>query len=157
MAMAIRLLMGSKLPTTPALLYLVYEGDVEKDPILKEIDKKAQGYVFAKLNKREFKGKKGQKVSFENCAGYEAIYIAGLGAKEKFKPLTFKNEIANAVRGAGMRKIEALGVAFQKIGLDDFILGKIIAEGLTLGNYYFDKYKSAKDKPNIVRLKRLKL
>lgn len=153
MAMAIRLLMGSKLPTTPALLYLVYEGDVEKDPILKEIDKKAQGYVFAKLNKREFKGKKGQKVSFENCAGYEAIYIAGLGAKEKFKPLTFKNEIANAVRGAGMRKIEALGVAFQKIGLDDFILGKIIAEGLTLGNYYFDKYKSAKDKAKYSQVK----
>lgn len=123
-----------------------------------EIDHLLQGQISRILKREKFKGKAGESrlldvpQGLHDKIGAHALLLAGLGTKEKFEPNVLRKAAACAVRTG--KKLHA-----SHISLEDFVFagkedatitpeirGQALAEGVVLGNYSFDLYKSKKKK-----------
>lgn len=112
-----------------------------------EIDRHLGGLLHRILKKEEFKGDVGESRLLEthDKIGAHNLLLVGLGKEEKFEPETLRKIAASVVRAG--KKLHA-----AKISLEDFYLngkkisaqirGQALAEGVVLGNYSFDLYKT---------------
>ena len=104
----------------------------------------------------DFTGKKGQSFLFypsataKHSAAYRVLAV-GLG---KAADESDKNALREQIRlaagtavqqAAGLKVKSLMAVLPEKTGLDDSEVAECLTEGLILGNYRFDKYKSKKE------------
>ncbi|HID79813.1 MAG TPA: leucyl aminopeptidase [Aquificales bacterium] len=121
-----------------AVVFFTFEEGLEELPheVLEKVKPFAQD--------ENFKGKKGEilKVPVSGYA-FKRIYIAGLGKREKVN--------RNVAREVSAKVAQRLLKDKNKIVLIDVkkaICSQACSEGLVLGSYNFDKYKTKKDEEN---------
>ncbi|MDX9785283.1 MAG: leucyl aminopeptidase [Desulfobacterales bacterium] len=105
----------------------------------------------------EFKGKKGDCVTFYEPEGLHAARVAcsGLGEPDKLDRECLRTMAAGAVKSAMGKKLTTLHIVLPKIKTSplkpDEIL-EAIAEGACLANHVFDKYKKEKNQTPLMQI-----
>lgn len=77
-------------------------------------------------------------------SGEESIIYGGIGEKDSISATVLRNVSAKAIQRAIDLKRDKLSIILPSITGDSFNCGKAITEGIMLGSYKFDKYKSDK-------------
>ena len=106
------------------------------------------GIVDFLINKEQFKAKFGQFYKLTpfkpGCA--DKILFAGLGKQEEFTLNKLREVAAKAIRqAASMKNIQNVAFSMMNIKKTDFEkadLVQVLTEGILIGDYNFDKYKS---------------
>lgn len=123
----------------------VPEGARRKGP-LKDL-LAAVGPSASKAMKRaEFTGKQGQLCEIPTAGKVKAlsVYLVGLGDVDKLTYASVRRLAAKAARSASASHRTSLGFAASGLVADE---ERAIAEGVTLGAYRFDRYKTGDNKP----------
>ncbi len=91
------------------------------------------------------------EISFTPLKNSPNVIIAGLGERKKISNESLRNAAASAVIFASSKKIASLLVAVPAVEAmtpeDSF---RYTAEGMLLANYTFNRYKSGKEKPEVL-------
>ena len=123
-----------------AFVFLLYEGDTS--PLAKLGSSTARRLREA-LKSLSFKGKEGEIVRLPALSRKaEVVYAVGLGKKEKANLDSFRRASAGAVKSLKKDKIPQAVLVSPKRNRS---FSQAITEGLILGNYSFDKYKTSKE------------
>jgi leucyl aminopeptidase len=113
------------------------------------LDKKLKNSLSETAKLTNFLGKKGEFMNFfpQDKLLSKWIVVAGLGKKSEFTPGTLRMVLGGLV-GAQKGKIDslALSIPSDELNLDPKNCSQVIAEGILLGSYEFNKYKSKKEK-----------
>ena len=120
---------------------LVYEDDFRT---ISKLGRAISGRVKKVLAIEDFKGKEGQveKVPLPGQR-IELVYVVGLGKKESVDKDSIRRATATAVKKLKKDKVGESIVVLP--GRMNSGLSQAVAEGLVLGSYSFDKYKSKKE------------
>jgi len=100
-----------------------------------------------------FSGKAGEVATLPGTESFKSLIYVGLGKKGELKPDTVRVAAAKGVRSAV--KLKAKKVVFETFGADKLEerAVKALAEGIVLGSYRFNKYKSSEsDKFEVERV-----
>ncbi len=94
-----------------------------------------------------FKGKEGSAVVFNPKGGAPAkqVIAAGLGLKKNVTAETLRRAAAVAAKRASANSQKAISIVLPLALNDESLEAQVIAEGIVLAGYTFDKYKSKKD------------
>ncbi len=113
---------------TQSLPKALSEGVIEKIKKLKDIE--------------NFKGKDSQIVKLQILEeSVDVVYLVGLGKEDKINQDTYRRASANLVRRLKKDKVGKVDIIVN--GNIDTDISQGITEGLILGNYSFDKYKTS--------------
>lgn len=113
-----------------------------KENILKKADRKLEGHLVEKIDRAGFSGEFGTTLSIDTVKNYKfrEIVVIGLGKKEDFGPLrAFR--LGNIV--AKNIKLSSPTVSIDYGNIPPAYLGLII-EGIIVGCYSYEKFKSSK-------------
>ena len=98
------------------------------------------------LEKENFKGKEGEVLKIPTVGlSVDFVYLVGLGKKEKVDEDTYRRASANLVKRLKRDKVKEVCIVIPKRGEVGYELSKAITEGVILGSYTFDKYKTKKE------------
>ncbi len=138
------------------LLLPVFESDLcgQKPPAaLAALDEACAGQILRLASEEQFKGKADQSLMVQAHGRLPStrVLLLGLGGRQKFDP-----EVLRLAAGRGVRSARRVGAAKLALALPDVRgMGGCVqaaAEGLLLGDYRFDRYKTKeKDEPREVR------
>ena len=116
------------------------------------------GHVSEVKKLENFSGTKGQFLDiYGNVAGSKRsehstvicrLVIAGIGERDKFNNDEIRSFFASFIRKVNSRKIDSFAIDTDSFNLKDPEKAQACAEGLILGSYQFNDYKS-KQKKNI--------
>ena len=129
------------------LLIPVLQDKVLENPLVAGIDKALKAVVSQLAGQENFKGRTGQSLSFNTMGriGPGRVCLLGLGAAEKLRHESYRR--CGGVGAGWLRKARAENVTVVcqvpdggKLTVGD--IAGAVAEGLRLGLYRFDKYKS---------------
>ncbi|MBI5549725.1 MAG: leucyl aminopeptidase [Deltaproteobacteria bacterium] len=135
------------------LLLPVFESDLKDAqkpaPPVVALDQALRGLVLRVAAEEKFKGGADQALMLQTHDRAQAtrVLLLGLGARQKFEP-----EVLRLAAGRGIKAARKVGAATLVLALpearDLTANVKAAAEGLLLGEYKFDRYKTAeKDQP----------
>ena len=96
-----------------------------------------------------FKADKNQNI-YMYGSNMQRLQIVGLGDKKKFSSDNLRASFANIIRNANSKKIDSLTIDSSSFCLENDSMSQACAEGLILGSYMFNDYKS-KSKNNTVK------
>ena len=126
-----------------AVVFFTFEGGLEELPqeVLNEVQPFAED--------ENFKGKKGEILKVP-AKGYpfKRFYIVGLGKKEKVNRTVAREVSAKLAQRLQKDKNEKV-----LINVKEEICSQACAEGIVLGSYKFDRYKTKKEKEDYKGLK----
>lgn len=127
----------------------VFEEDLGKKgdaAQLDGIDSALGGVVRTAAKQEGFTGKAGQKFVLHTHGklGASHVVLLGLGAKEKFTTEALRKAAGTAVKEASRVNAEKMAIAVPGAA-SAFDEAKAAAEGLALGAYRYDKWRSKKD------------
>ncbi len=101
-----------------------------------------------------FKGKEGQVAKLQVLEdGADLVYLVGLGKEDKLSEDTYRRAAAVAVKRLKKDKVQTADILLPEG--DKESLTQAITEGLILGDYSFDKYKTSKEEEEKIRIKGL--
>ena len=135
------------------LLVPVFDSDLadakKLAPALATLDRALRGLLWRVASEERFKGKADQSLTLQahDRLGCKRVLLLGLGARAKFVPETLRLAAGRGVKAA--RKVGATSLCLALPKAKD-LAGCVQAgaEGLLLGLYRFERYKSAdKDRP----------
>ncbi len=120
---------------------LLFEGDTRS---LSKLGRGVSTKVRRILSTLEFKGKEGQ-VERITLPGqrFEVVYLVGLGKREKVQPDTFRRAAGLLVKRLKKDKVARSLVVSPRV--ENPLISQALAEGVVLGSYSFDRYKSKKE------------
>lgn len=126
------------------LAVLVFQDSMENLDFLGGLKDKVEKLLSAE----NFKGKEESivKVSLLVDGEVRFFYVAGLGKKEKVGEDSYRVASALVAKRASKDKVKSL---YLYAGNLDYRLSKAITEGLILGGYRFDKYKTKKEEESV--------
>jgi leucyl aminopeptidase len=134
----------------PAALVFAFQ-DADPTPVVRQVGKEFAG-AFAALRRREaFTGAAGQVLVLHGRprAKVETLVLAGLGDRRKAEPDALRAASGDGARAARDAGADRLAVVLPKgqgpLGRADVAAGAVV-EGVRLGLYVFDAYKSEKSK-----------
>jgi len=114
----------------------------------KPVDEVLGGLVSKVLERKDFKGKKGERLLLHHDGPLARVALIGLGEPDKFTTDVARQAAGNAVVLAMKHKLTACSLlAFSEgtpAGESDLPAGELaqaMTEGLILGSYKFDAYK----------------
>ncbi len=121
------------------LAVFLFEDDWSSLDLLGEVGQK----VKKLLEVENFKGKEESlaKVSLLEDGTVRVFYAVGLGKREKVGQDNYRTGAGLLAKRAGKDKVKSLYVYAGDV---DYKLSKALTEGLLLGSYRFDKYKTKK-------------
>ncbi len=126
-----------------AVAVFLFEGDTKP---VGRLNKSLANRVKKVLEKENFKGKEGEILKVPTVGlSADFVYLVGLGKKEKADEDTYRRAAANLVKRLRRDKVKEVCVVTPKRGDLGYELSKAITEGVILGSYTFDKYKSKKE------------
>lgn len=119
----------------------------EEDPKpLGRLSKGLANRVRKVLEKENFKGKEGEVLKVPTVGlSVDFVYLVGLGKKEKVDEDTYRRASANLIKRLKRDKVKEVCIVIPKRGEVGYELSKAITEGIILGSYTFDKYKTKKE------------
>lgn len=99
------------------------------------------------LKKDKFEGKFNTTYLLQTYGKIPAnkVLIVGLGEKEKFTPNKLRELSAKIIKKVSSIKAKKVCIDLGELEFDAFISGQVVAEGVLIGEYSFDKYKSKKE------------
>ncbi len=138
---------GDATRASDALLVIpLFEGEMgdTAPAALAAADSALEGQLRTAATQEGFKGKVDQTVVLPTLGrgGAERVVLLGLGNREKFKPETLRLAAGRAAKTA--QKLKAASLTFVLPSTDEHAeAARAIVEGLELGAYRFDKYKTS--------------
>lgn len=132
------------------LLIPVIQGRVLDDPVVRKVDKRLGGEVAGMAEQENFRGKSGQSLCFGTLgkAGPRRVCLLGLGEAGKLSEESYRRAAGSAAEALRRANARDAVVVSRVPGESDITIGELtgaLVEGLVLGTYRFDKYKSRKD------------
>ena len=109
--------------------------------VLSILDKQHSGWISKTIRREDFKGKKGETRLLSLPAVSGNLLIVGLG--DRPDPDMIRRLGALAVRQGNKVRAEKIGIEAPKISPTSPV--QLLTEGVTLGNYSFDRYKSSEN------------
>ncbi|OGW49068.1 MAG: leucyl aminopeptidase [Nitrospirae bacterium RBG_19FT_COMBO_42_15] len=112
----------------------------------KGLDRAADGLISILIKRGEFKGKADEMLFLISPAGLKAkrMLLLGLGVKEKFTIDKLRQASAKAGQEMRSKGLKNFAMPVLSIQEDKKRIGQAIAEGLLLGLYQFEEYKTEK-------------
>ncbi|XXF80394.1 leucyl aminopeptidase [Myxococcaceae bacterium GXIMD 01537] len=148
---------GDASRASDALLVIpLFEGELgdTAPAALASADAALDGQLLAAAAKEGFKAKVDQAVVVPTLGrfGAERVMLLGLGSRERYKPEVLRLAAGRAAKTA--QKLKAPHLAFAAPGVEEQGPSlRALVEGLALGAYRFDKYKSSgKEEKNAPKL-----
>lgn len=145
---------------TELLVLTVFEDQLDNLDYLKAVDEKLGGKIARIIESGEVKGKYREftLLHTENI-GASRVLIMGLGKAKDFSLDRIRSIAANSSRYARRINIREMAIHdFAGFDADTSDIGEAIVEGILLGMYRFNKYKSQKkDADNAQKLNVLKI
>ena len=133
-----------------AVYYIADDKNIKNN--LYAIEKKFR-IKLSELHKKNILAKKNKQISISNLKGKpENIILHKFRTDEKFTVDYFRNHLAGLVKEIKDDEIQSLHIFVPEIDLfkkffdDEEYFYQSFLEGLSLGNYTFDKYKKKKEK-----------
>lgn len=125
----------------------VLQDRVLNNPFVAELDRMFEGLLGRLAEEEKFKGKPAQSLAFNTLgkAGFRRVLLLGLGTEEKTSADTFRRaggRVTDWLRKYGVREATLLCQLTGKAGFSWRQATGALIEGLILGLYRFDKYKS---------------
>ena len=130
-----------------AVVVNLFEGVTAPAGATGAVDRAMGGAISALIADGEIKGKRGE-ITVIHTLGTIApkrVLVAGLGKSESFTLDGVRNVAANSARhlsGIGVKSAATIVHGAGVGGLDDKASARTLAEGVVMGMYRFDKYKS---------------
>jgi leucyl aminopeptidase len=133
---------------TDLLVVPVYEGDPARDGNVQLLDKALGGVVSQVIKEEAFTGKASTNVSLHTHGRVSAarIQILGLG-KQRRELADLRIAASRAASSAQSRKLGSIGIVIPARSSDPTRAARVIAEGIGLGVYRFDRYLTGDRKP----------
>lgn len=143
------------------LVIPLFEGEMgdTAPPALASADSALEGGLRKTATQEGFKAKADQSVVLPTLGrfGAERVMLLGLGNREKYKPEVLRLAAGRAAKTA--QRLKATGLSFVLPSVEahaDSV--RAVVEGLELGAYRFDKYKTAgKEEKNAPKLGAVRL
>lgn len=145
--------LGGKLifkPLSMAVYYLPDDKNIKNN--LTEYEKRFR-IKLSELHKKNFLAKKNKQISLSNLKGKpESIILHKFKTNEKFTVDYFRNHLAGLIKDIKDNEIQSLHIVIPELNLvkkffdDEEYYYRSFLEGLSLGNYTFEKYKKEKSK-----------
>ena len=112
----------------------------------KGLDRAADGLISILIKRGEFKGKADEMLFLISPAGLKAkrMLLLGLGEKKKFTVDKLRQASAKAGQEMRSKGLKNFAMPVLSIQEDKKRIGQAIAEGLLLGLYQFEEYKTEK-------------
>lgn len=146
---------ASQLQTDGIVILLFEKEDVVKNTLPSAI----KNFVSKSVIKTgDFKGKKSEMMVLPVTGHYKKVdrfFLIGLGEKEKYNVTTLRNVLGKAIKNVQKYPVENISILVRKEIIPDndwSRFGQTVVEGVELGSYKFDNYKSKKndeDKSNL--------
>lgn len=141
---------GAPSPKADVLFLPVFEGELDpRTPestlqLLPSVDAALPERVARLASQEAFKAKADQTlvVQCERRAPFERVVLLGLGARPKFSPETLRLALGRGAKAAARFRAESASVALP-VARDPEATVRATIEGLVLGAYKFDRWKSA--------------
>ncbi len=135
------------------LLLPVFESDLGggKPPMMKALaalNEALSGLPLRAAGEEDFTGKAEQSLLFHTFqgAGAKRALLLGLGPRQRFQTEVLRLALGRGMRAAQRVSAKSLAVALPEAREEESCV-KAAAEGLLLGAYKFDRYKSAPQSP----------
>jgi len=128
------------------LVITVFEDEINNIDYIQSLEKKINGKIAKLIETGEVKGKY-REFTILHPEGIEAtrILIMGLGKRKDFSLDRIRSITANSARYARRIDIKEMAIHdFSNCNVDPTESAECIVEGILLGMYRFDKYKSKK-------------
>ena len=93
-----------------------------------------------------FNGEKETSMTVYGNSGFKKIHIVGLGEKKDFTLDKMRSIASNCMRFINENKIQNVLIDGDSFGLGKNAFAQSYSEGLMLGSYVFDNYKTDKNK-----------
>jgi leucyl aminopeptidase len=141
-------------PQSYAVYYLSDDKNLKNN--LAAFEKKFK-LKLSELNRQNLYDKRNNQIIVTNLKGKpDSIILHKFKADEKFSVDYFRNHLAGLIQDLRKDEIKSLHVFIPQVNLvkkyfdDEEYYYRTFLEGLSLGNYSFDKYKKEKDKVRIL-------
>jgi leucyl aminopeptidase len=128
------------------------QDDKNIDKNLEEFEKKFK-FKLSELQKKNLRVKKNKQLKFFNSKGkQEQLVIHKFKLDEKFTVDYFRNHLAGFIKEMQNDEVQSLHIFIPDINMvkkyfdDKEYFYRSFVEGISLGNYTFDKYKKERDK-----------
>lgn len=133
-----------------AIVVNLFQGDAKPvlGPGALTVDKATNGLIREHIKDHEFEGKELDTLVLHSPAGIKAkhVIVVGLGKKEEFSPVVSRKVAAKSIQKARELEAKTVVTVIHAGGtLETGLASQMTTEGLLLGNYQFDRYKT-KDK-----------
>ena len=119
--------------------------DKQLNPQLKSLDVQIENKLSHAMDLEKFIGKKATSLSLYGSGPIKRIILIGLGKQKNYTTDTARSIASNIICYADELKIESFTVDGDSLGLKKNLMTQAFAEGLILGSYRFDDYKTKKD------------
>jgi leucyl aminopeptidase len=126
---------------------------------VKEVAHQLRPQLSSIINMKDFKGKECESLSFYPSSGMTSprVLLIGLGEQKKINADKIRRAAAVAIKKAQSFKVKRVGYLMtvlegtaETLELSTELLSQTITEGVLLGLYTFNKYKTGNDKPQII-------
>ena len=119
-------------------------GQYKSDKVEKSLDTLFDGRLTTAFKVDSFKGDYNKSVELYGNKNISKLCVIGLGDKKIFTSDKLRALAANIIRKAESNKISSISIDSKSFGLSNDILSQAFSEGLMLGQYSFNYYKSKK-------------
>ena len=116
----------------------------EKEAPPKELPQSLYSKVNQLLKTGEFEAKQGNYIVVHTQERIKRLFLVGLGCKLKANSNILRNAVADCARLSKQRNISSLVVMLPKLTEEEGFIIQATAEGLMLGQYLFEKFKTEK-------------
>ena len=130
-----------------AVVVNLFEGVTAPGGATGAVDRAMDGAISALISDGEIKGKRGELTLIHTLGSIapKRVLVAGLGQAQSFTADAVRSVAADTARrlnGIGMKSAATIVHGAGIAGLDDRECAQALAEGIVMGMYRFDKYKS---------------
>ena len=125
-------------------------GQYKSDKVNKNLDSLFNGNLTTAIKVDSFKGDYNKIIELYGNNNILKLSVVGLGDEKIFNSDKLRALAANIIRNAESNKISSISIDSDSFGLNNDNLAQAFSEGLMLGQYSFNHYKSKKTN-NVVK------
>ena len=119
--------------------------DKKLSPQLKILDAKTDYQLSHAIQLEGFRGKRGSQLSIYGDESIKRILLVGLGKQKNYTTDRARSIASNLTRYADKLKVASFTIDGDSLSLKKNSMAQSFAEGLILGSYRFNDYKTKKD------------
>jgi len=137
---------------TEAVIAVLFEGTQKPEGALKTLDQALSGKITSLLASGDARGKMGEVslIRTDRLIPSPRLFLIGLGKRERFQVDTVRQAAglgAKVLKNYRLQEGTFLLETFPNQKLNPEVLGEAVSEGVQLGAYSFDCYKTVYEEP----------